>query len=74
VGYIHSTNIKFNLINLRLLKRLLGRPKICITRANEKYIFRNLEEIRKNTSKNKGRRDLNLLSLGTFLIHINEAR
>jgi hypothetical protein len=61
VDCLHSTKIKFSLMNLRLLKRQSRRPNICMTKAKAEYIFRSLGEIRKRTSKIRGRRDLNLL-------------
>jgi hypothetical protein len=44
-----------------------------MTRAKVEQIFRSLGEIRKRTSKIRGRRDLNLLSSRTVLIHINKS-
>jgi hypothetical protein len=61
VGIFHSTKIKFNLMNLRLLNKQLGRTNMCITKENEKKNFKHLGEIRKRKRKIMGRRDLNLL-------------
>jgi hypothetical protein len=58
-------------MNLILLKRLSRRINNCMTIVKENHIFKSLGEIRKNTSKIKGRGDFNLLSLGIVLIHIN---
>jgi hypothetical protein len=40
VGFLHSIEIKFNLMRVRILKGQLGRPNTCMTKAKAEGNFK----------------------------------
>jgi len=60
-------------MNIRILKRKPRRSNTCMTGKKVEQIFKGLGELRKRTRNIRGRRNFNLISLGTILMHISIA-